>query len=201
MRNAWKLNSIITWYEQHQTLPQKIRDINDNIYDIDSKCDDNYYKIEDIENQNISRRLDDIDDEVEKLQELHKLRVIICNNQAYIEGLQDEVKKLKTTNELEQLVKHLDNSGNYRETWKTSDDITITLEKNNDDDNYSHKPLKFKGNESYYEWLTNKTNHDNLDKCAEEIARVYGGDVNNEDINNIRKIISKYINLTNKGGE
>ena len=46
MRNAWKLNSIIAWYEQHQTLPQKIRDINDNIYDIDSKCDDNYYKIQ-----------------------------------------------------------------------------------------------------------------------------------------------------------
>jgi oligoribonuclease NrnB/cAMP/cGMP phosphodiesterase (DHH superfamily) len=40
MRNAWKLNSIITWYEQYQTLPNQIRDINDNIYDIDSKCEE-----------------------------------------------------------------------------------------------------------------------------------------------------------------
>jgi hypothetical protein len=71
----------------------------------------------------------------------------------------------------------------------------------NDDNDYLHKPLKFKGNEGYYEWLTNKTNHDNLDKCAEEISKVYGGDVNNEDMNNIKKIINKYINLSNKGDE
>ena len=200
-RNAWKLNSIITWYEQYQTIPNQIRDIKDNICDIDSKCDDNYYKIEDIENQSISRRLDDIDDEVEKLQELHKLRVIICNNQSYIEGLQDEVKKLKSST-LGQLVEHLKSSENYREIWKTSDDITITLEKNNDDDNYLYKPLKFKGNEGYYEWLKNKTNYDNLDKCSEEIVKfietLYGGEINGMRIKNI---ISRYINLSKKGGE
>ena len=45
-------------------------------------------------------------------------------------------------------------------------------------------------------------NDDNIiDKCAEEISRVYGGDVNDEDINNIKKIINKYINLSKKGGE
>ena len=201
-RNAWKLNSIITWYEQYQTLPQKIRDIRDNIDDIDSKCDDNYYKIEDIENQNIACRLDNIDDEVEKLQELHKLRVIICNNQSYIEGLQDEVKKLKTSNELEQLIEHLESSKNYKEIWKTRDDVTITLEKNDDDDNYLYKPLKFKGNEGYYEWLKTKTNYDNLDKCSEEIVEfvesLYGGEINGM---RIKKIINKYINLSNKGGE
>lgn len=152
-RNAWKLNSIITWYEQHQTLPNQIRDINDNIYDIDSKCDDNYYKIEDIENQSISRRLDDID---------------------------DEIKKLKTSNN-----SLIHNQKKYM----------------NDDDDYLYKPLKFKGNEGYYEWLKTKTNNDNLDKCAEEIVKLVEKFGKIDDIEAIKDIISKYINLSKKGGE
>ena len=51
------------------------------------------------------------------------------------------------------------------------------------------------------EQITFSPNESTIDKCAEEISRVYGGDVNDEDINNIKKIINKYINLSKKGGE
>ena len=46
-----------------------------------------------------------------------------------------------------------------------------------------------------------KSRYINVHKCAVDIAKYYGGDINARDINDIEDIIFKHINLTNKGGK